>query len=405
VRHVIVEPVIEQLTPSGRPTGRPPGRSRRIAVARPRTRAGEAAAVAGSGAEDADADGTLGPRTVAALTEAGFPRHFVPRRWGGRAGGFAELFAAVAEVGEHCASAAWCAALWAAHGRYAARLPEAARRELWEASPDVRISAAVVPPAGLARPVHGGWSLRGRWSFASGVEHADWVLLAARVEDDAADEGVCVCVVPRAQLTIDATWDAVGLRGTGSHSVSAEALFVPGRRSMSFGRMTCARTASGSTRRSALDAPAQLAGGLLMAAPALGAARAALAEWTRTAAAEPRGAAPLDRSASAQHVLARSTAQIEAAGLLLTRAARRADSGPADAAAVAANMRDAAFAADSLVEAVERLLRTGGAATRGRGGVLQRAWRDVHTLAAHGALRWEVAEAAYARSVQAEPIR
>ncbi|MFD0330869.1 hypothetical protein ACFQZC_28425 [Streptacidiphilus monticola] len=75
----------------------------------------------------------------------------MPRRWGGTEGGFAELLARAAELGEASASAAWCAMLWAAHGRFATRLPEQAQQELWAAGPDVRLSAALAPP-------RAGWS-------------------------------------------------------------------------------------------------------------------------------------------------------------------------------------------------------------------------------------------------------
>jgi two-component flavin-dependent monooxygenase len=97
--------------------------------------------------------------------------------------------------------------------------------------------------------------------------------------------------------------------------------------------------------------------------------------------------------------LARSSAEIDAAALLLERAAWRADTAAVSAAAVARNRRDAAFAADLLVSAVERLFRTGGRHARSNSGSLQRCWRDVHTAAAHGVLRMETAADAYASAV------
>ncbi|MER7912639.1 acyl-CoA dehydrogenase family protein, partial [Streptomyces sp. NPDC096068] len=75
-----------------------------------------------------------------ALSRAGFARHFVPERWGGGAGTFGHLLDASAELAETCASTAWCATLFAAHGRLAAYLPEEGRRDLWGASPDVRVA-------------------------------------------------------------------------------------------------------------------------------------------------------------------------------------------------------------------------------------------------------------------------
>src|SRR4051812_11198196 len=81
-----------------------------------------AARAAGRGAVAADRDRHLAPVVVTALQEAGFARHFVPRRWGGVEGGFADLISTTALVAGQCPSAAWCGMLFAAHGRYAARL-------------------------------------------------------------------------------------------------------------------------------------------------------------------------------------------------------------------------------------------------------------------------------------------
>src|SRR3954465_15914209 len=87
----------------------------------------------------ADTERKLADEVVTALTASGLPGHFVPRRWGGAAGGFAALLDQVAELAQGCTSAAWVGMLWAAHGRFAAHLPEEGQRELWGASPDVRI--------------------------------------------------------------------------------------------------------------------------------------------------------------------------------------------------------------------------------------------------------------------------
>jgi alkylation response protein AidB-like acyl-CoA dehydrogenase len=405
-------------------------------------------------AEDAtraDREGGLPERVVAELTAAGFPRRLVPLRWGGEESSFEELFYAITCAGESCASAAWCAALWALHGRYAARLPELGRREIWRntewnggsdgvdsgeaaesndladvaenparsahcadrAGAAVRISAAVVPPAGQARRAEGGWRLNGRWEYVSGIEHAHWVLLSAQElpdvgADAASGDGstaagagtVRVVAVPAAELEIEYGWDAIGLRGTGSHRVLARDVFVPERRTMTFAEMTRAEPGPDVPRCQA--APAFLFGGALMAAAALGAARSAVADWTRRALAAGETHARLSADPAAAQALTRSSGQLEAAHLLLTGVVRRADTGPMDDAAVATNMRDVTVAVGLLVESVEGLMRVGGTAAREANGGFHRGWRDVCTAASHGALRLSTAATLYARSVEAE---
>ncbi|MEU5244256.1 acyl-CoA dehydrogenase family protein [Streptomyces asoensis] len=354
-----------------------------------------AAREAGRGAAAADRDRRLAPAAVTALKEAGLARHFVPRRWGGREGGFADLITATALIAGQCPSAAWCGMLWAAHGRYAARLPEEGQRELWGRGPDTLIAAALTPPAGTARPVAGGRLLDGRWDCVSGADTSDWILLAAPATDvPAPDTEVWVLAVPRREVTVHDTWHSTGLRGTGSNSVDVQAVFVPDRRTRPLRDVLAAAVEPGASP--ARQASAHLAGTAMFCAPALGAARLALRSWTRWAATAPAGRPAALADPAVRRVLARSAAEIDAAALLLERAGAGADAEPTAARVEAVNRRDAAVAAELLVEAVERLFRTGGAHVRDATGEVQRAWRDTHTVAAHGALRLDAAAGVYA---------
>ncbi|MER5861924.1 acyl-CoA dehydrogenase family protein [Kitasatospora sp. NPDC002040] len=359
-----------------------------------------AAQCAGRYAQFAQQERTLHPEVHAALVHAGFARHFAPQRLGGAGGGFAELLAAVALVGEECASAAWWASLQAAHARLAGQLPEAARNDIWGDGPDPALAAAVVPPAGELTPVPGGALLSGRWSAASGVDHAQWVLLAVPGREPGIEHHR-VLVVPRADIRVHDSWYTSGMRGTGSRTLSVDGVFVPEHRIMARTSMARGSTEPGADHCHRL--PYQLVAALLFAAPALGAARGALRAWTDLTRQRltPQGASAL-AGADAQDLLARSSGRIDAAGLLLERAARRADSATPDPAAVALNLRDVAAAVDLLVEAVEQLLRRGGLRAQTEDCPLQRHWRDIHAIAAHAALQPATAAEAYGALVLAE---
>ncbi|EST26926.1 hypothetical protein M878_26350, partial [Streptomyces roseochromogenus subsp. oscitans DS 12.976] len=207
-------------------------------------RVAQLARLARASAARVDAERRLSPELAAEITAAGFPAHFVPRRWGGAAAGFRQLVDAVAALGEECVATAWCAALYAAHGRLAAYLPERGQRELWDTSPDVRIAAAVVPPAGRAVPEGEGWRISGEWHYASGVDHADWVLVAVRVEGaDGGGSEVRCFAVPRRELVIKDSWHSLGLRGTGSNTVVAggAGVLVPRHRSFTLADLDTVR--------------------------------------------------------------------------------------------------------------------------------------------------------------------
>ncbi len=137
----------------------------------------EAAELAGAQAEKADSERRVQPEVIQALTDAGFARWFVPRAHGGEPGTFADLTRSVAALGEQCSATAWLASLFAFAPRYVACLPEQAQSDVWAAGPDTRV-VVVNKPLGTAERTEDGWRLTGEWTFVSGVEYADWALLA-----------------------------------------------------------------------------------------------------------------------------------------------------------------------------------------------------------------------------------
>ncbi|GHC70323.1 acyl-CoA dehydrogenase family protein [Streptomyces cinnamoneus] len=352
----------------------------------------QVAALAGRDAAAVEEGRRLTPELAAEIGESGFARHFVPRRWGGSAGTFTALLESAVQIAETCASAAWCATLYAAHGRLAAYLPEAGQRDLWADGPDVRIAASIVPPQGTAVAEGDGWRIDGQWSFASGIDHADWVLLASR-PTGADPREHRIFAVPRADVTVLDTWHTLGLRGTGSNSVTCEGVHVPAHRSFTLADLLPAQPGAARCHQ----VPYPMVAALMFAAPVLGGARGALREWREATAVRRRvDGRPARETPSAQQVLARSSAQIEAARLLLLQAAQRADGGAVTPLSTAENQRDAAMAADLCVEAVDRLFRTSGIRGQMESDSLQRRWRDVGAAAGHAALGFEAASAAYA---------
>ncbi|MFG2593426.1 acyl-CoA dehydrogenase family protein [Streptomyces sp. NPDC048438] len=371
----------------------------------PRPEALRAAAVAGADARRADREGRISPATVEAVTDAGLPAHFVGRGGQG-AGSFSALFADVTALAQECPSAAWCGALWAAHGRFASCLPERGRHELWAAGPDVRIASAVAPPAGSAVATAKGLRLNGVWECVSGARYSEWVLLATPVTGPHPEDGppeTRVLAVPTSELTVHSTWDATGLRGTASDAVEVCDVLVPVHRSFPLTGMLDGTGNHGADRPH--RAPAQLAGGLIFCATALGAAHAlrrTWAGWATGGAVGTGGRGPYD-SPAVRDALAVSSARIDAAHLLLARAAFRADTEPVTESLTAVNQRDAAFAAGLLLEAANELFGAGGAHVRDAAGDVQRLWRDVQTAARHGVLRMEPAATSYARAEEARP--
>ncbi|GAA0573333.1 acyl-CoA dehydrogenase family protein [Paractinoplanes ferrugineus] len=343
--------------------------------------------VAARNAASVDGARGLPAESVAGLVDAGFARHFVPGRWNGAAGGFAELVEAVIEVGTACTSTAWCATLFAGHGRIAAYLPEPAQQEIWDRGPDTLISAAVMPPAGRATPVPGGWRLRGEWCRASGVGLADWVLLASRAPDDGG-ETVRIFAVPVADCTVRETWRPIGLRATDTNTVVVDDLLVPAHRTVTLPALLDVRQTG---RPRCHCVPFSLVAAVMFAAPVVGAAAGAVADGLDTG--------WLTGDPDARQALARSASEVSAARLLLRDAATRADRGMVDPRTVARNRCDAAVAAQLSVSAVDRLFAARAGLGLAEDDPVQRRWREVHVAITHGTLRFASAADAYATAM------
>lgn len=132
----------------------------------------------------------------------------------------------VRRLARGCASTAWTAGHLIEHVWMLARWPRQAQEEVFADGP-APLAAATGAPAGVADKVPGGYAITGRWSFASGVMHSGWALLAAQ------HGGVRLqCLVPLADVEVLDVWETAGLRGTGSNDIRAENLFVPQHRTL-----------------------------------------------------------------------------------------------------------------------------------------------------------------------------
>jgi alkylation response protein AidB-like acyl-CoA dehydrogenase len=117
-------------------------------------------------------------------------------------------------------SAGWCAAIGAGSNVFAGYMPATGARIVF-ADPD-QGSATMFAPLGRVVSDHGRAMLSGRWPFTSNCLHSAWVGLGALFhEAEGVDPVPRIVFVQVADLTIEDTWDVVGLRGTGSHHVSA----------------------------------------------------------------------------------------------------------------------------------------------------------------------------------------
>lgn len=154
-------------------------------------------------------------------------------------------------------------------------MSEQAQHDVWADRPDARVAVAV-PPSGTAETFADGYRLSGRWHYSSGCEHADWLLLGARVPIPGAEPADKVMLVPRVQVVIEDTWHVTGMRGTGSNTVVARDITVPFHRTISHTAVMNGQLHTPFLAEAPYHVPLLLGALSDLAGPQLGLARAAL---------------------------------------------------------------------------------------------------------------------------------
>ena len=174
-------------------------------------------AVVADAVEEIERGRRLPDGVVAALRESGIHRLAVPRELGGTEAAVSDAMDVFERLAAVDGSTAWCAVIGAGSNIFAGFLPEEAARVIFD-DPD-QGNATMFAPTGRIVADGDRHLLTGRWSFTSNCLHSRWAGLGAFV--DGLDATPRVAFVPIEALVVEDTWDSVGLRGTGSHHVSA----------------------------------------------------------------------------------------------------------------------------------------------------------------------------------------
>lgn len=181
----------------------------------------------------------LAPQVVEGLIDAGLCRLAVPAGLGGHEAEPVVALQVYEELAWADASVAWIAwnnQLVCLASRYSS---DAVLTELF--SDARRLFANSTRPSGRAVVVEGGFRVSGRWSLVSGCELADWIpvmcIITERTEPRMLAAGVPearMAYLPKGSYRILDTWYVGGLRGTGSHDIVVDDVFVPAERTFFF---------------------------------------------------------------------------------------------------------------------------------------------------------------------------
>ena len=184
------------------------------------------------------------PETIQDLHDIGVFKMNVPVEYGGYALTPTQQYAVFADP-RGCASTGWVA--WVTGGGqsmmalYDRRFQDEAFTSDWMGPLNSGVTNEIGP--GHARRVENGFMVKGKWPFCSGCHYTAFHHLGALCRDGQTVMPI-IAMVPHDQIAILDDWKVMGLRGSGSNSVTIEEeVFVPDY------RVRTSRTLSMATRK------------------------------------------------------------------------------------------------------------------------------------------------------------
>lgn len=223
-------------------------------------------------AEEAETLRRLPDATIDDLVEFDLLRMVVPTSLGGHGLGVSSLAHTARILGHGCVASAWTSSFLIMHSWMLGRFPAEARAEFFTPTKPWTLTPAPLAPTGTLTETDGGYIVNGRWEWATGVHHGDWVMVhAIQTEPDFATRFV---VAPLADATIEDVWHTSGMCATGSDTVALDNVFVPEHRAVLAEQLFVGGEPLDGDGMARLPAIQVLA--LVAAAPALGAAERAV---------------------------------------------------------------------------------------------------------------------------------
>jgi len=337
--------------------------------------------------------------TLEALTRAELFRAIVPRQYGGLGLDYDTVLDICIVLGHGCGSTAWCYGIWMSGTWIIGAYPEQIQKECYAQGPDVVATGGFNPEPGFEvteRP-HG-YHLRGRWSFGSGCDAAQWAVVIAPTP-----HGPAFFLVPRTRFSIDDNWYVSGLRGTGSKDLvvdtDVEMDYVLQTAELREGRTPGQLRSLMASHHLPFFAIISYA----LIAPMLGMAYGALAAFKQSIqrSSAMRGG-DMSHLVGSQMRVAEATMEMESAHRLMQQqvAALLEQGAHHHSLTVEERLHSRAihaYVATLCVRAVDRLFAASGCRALFDANPLQRFHRDIHAASHHATLSWDIVSEQYGR--------
>jgi indole-3-acetate monooxygenase len=329
-----------------------------------------------------------------AIAGTGIIEMMVPRAFGGPQADPVANLRVIEEISRQDGSAGWNVMIWSGAGFFADYLPEESAQQIFGTGQGTVLGGAVNPTTAQATPVPGGFTVSGRWAFASGCQYATWLIAGCMVmdgdrprllEEDGPD--IRAVLLPASACEIRDTWYTAGLRGTGSHDFCVDGVFVPTERTIPLSAFFAGPTARPGT---AYRTPFYDLASPTITAVGLGIARDAIESFKALAVGKTPaiGTTTLANLHTTHERVGKAEALLRAARAYLYQtvaevtAAHQAGAPRRDDDAAALRLATA-YCARNAIEAVDLMFDAGGGTSVYASSRLERCFRDAHMVTHH----------------------
>ena len=332
--------------------------------------------------------------------DAGFYSALQPARYGGLELDFGAHTLFSRELGKGCASSAWVAAILACHGWMGGMMPDECQAEIWEHDPQTCVATSFLAAGTKVERRGEEFLISGRWRFSSGVDFCKWALLILPVPqpEGKGPPDVYFVMVDLADCLVEDTWQSNGLKGSGSNDIVVDNVLIPKH------RMLDARLTKGCGTPGSEAAGGGYLYGLPLFAispfnligPAMGAARGALEDMIADMKSRQSvTGADLTKVSTVHERIARAAALLDAADAVIERQLEgivsKGRAGEEYSIEERVRYRiNLGHSAKMCCDAVDTLLPLSGGRGLETTHPMQRAWRDVHAIAQHFGLVWDI---------------
>jgi len=348
-------------------------------------------------------------QTVRDYVDADLLRVCQPSRYGGFDLGYDVACEIIQTLARGDASQAWVYMVLADNPLKLASYEIAAQDDVWGVDSTKKLCVAV-SPVGRAKKVDGGVLWSGLHGFSSGIDHADWVMCGGFEYDENGVKGRGLsALMPTSEVTIIDDWNVVGLAGTGSKSFMVKDVFVPAHRLLDKkandeGRSPGALFYTAPVTR----LPRGGVSAVSYTAVVVGVAQGFLREFLDVTGPRKSRGESVATNVALQASVGQAAAEIEAAERMYLGAIRETMQTLASGEQVSLEQhyqgkRNACYAAQLCLQAVQRLYNIAGGRALFLDNPLQRMFRDCFAAAAHHSLVWENAAAEYGRHALGAP--